>query len=332
MMHRITAALLASTLVLSSPVLVRIAARASGVPSCRAVIAAPRSAEGGTPVAILDKSLAPKGTRVTSRAWFFGDGSAASGRSASALVHHTYATPVAKMTERYTIRLILSYADGARCSASANIEIYNGKHVKGYTKLDLRGSSITVRDIEPVPNCGSFDATMHWHPQFGIERMSADGPPSFLLFGNARINSKGATESTPLPVAVYLNLSSAVVGAASPAYAIAKMVASNHTQSCSKKIELTGFARTAVFMLPSGLVTFKNGATKLKCTPANAGKPASCKIDPSKTLTVVGSETIDNVVFFNVDLKIHFPKKTCTYIGPAKPSPTALQQPTWYKC
>ena len=331
MMHRITAALLASTLVLSSPVLVRIAARASGVPSCRAVIAAPSSAEGGTPVAIRDKSLAPKGTRVTSRAWFFGDGSAASGRSASALVRHTYATPVAKMTERYTVRLILSYADGARCSASANIEIYNGKHVKGYTKLDLRGSTITVRYVAPVPNCGSFDATMHWQPQFGIERMGDDGVPSFLLFGSARIRSKGANDSTPLPVAVYLDAPIAVVGSAGE-YGMRKELESARTRSCSKKIEFTGFARTAVFMLPPTVVTFKNGATKLKCTPAKAGKPASCKIDPSKTLTVVGSETIDNAMLYNVDLKIHFPKKTCTYIGPAKPSPTALQQPTWYKC
>ncbi|MDH2909590.1 MAG: hypothetical protein PXZ07_05670 [Candidatus Eremiobacteraeota bacterium] len=331
MIHRAVAALVASTLVLSSSLLVRIPVRAAGVPNCRAVIAAPSSAAGGSPVSIADKSLAPKGTRLTSRAWFFGDGSAASGKSASALVHHTYPTPAATMTKHYTIRLILSYADGARCSASASIEIYNGKHLKGYTKLDLRGSTITVRDIEPVPNCGSFDATMHWQPQFGIERMGPDGLPNLLLFGTAHIHSKGANDSTPLPVAVFFSGPIAVTGSAGE-YGMGKEQESARTQSCSKKIELTGFARTAVFMLPPGLVTFKSGATKLKCTPAKAGRAASCKIDPSKTLTVVGSERIDNVVFFNVDLQVHFPKKTCTYVGPANVSPIALQKPTWYKC
>lgn len=331
MIHRIVAAFVASALLLSSPAIFRLSAQAAGVPTCRAVIVAPSSASGGSPVAILDKTRAPKGAQVTSRAWFFGDGAAASGRSASALVHHTYATPAARMTKRYTIRLLLSYADGARCSASASIEIYNGKQLKGYTKLDLRGSTITVRYIAPVPNCGSFDATMHWQPQFGIERMGSDGLPNFLLFGNAHINSKGTKDSTPLPVAVFFSGPIAVTGSAGE-YGMAKEQESARTQSCSKKIELTGFARTAVFMLPPGFVTIKSGATKLKCTPAKTGKPASCKIDPSKTLTVVGSETIDNVVFFKVDLQVHFPKKTCTYVGPAKVSPMALQKPTWYKC
>ncbi len=331
MMHRIVAALAAVLLIAPSPMVHHEFARAAGVPSCRALIAAPGSAAGGSAITIVDKSTAPSGARVSSRAWFFGDGSSVAGRSAGAIVQHRYPVPKATMTKRYTIRLILAYSDGARCSATASITVYNGKHSKGYTKLDLRGSTVTIRDIEPVPNCGSFAATMHWQPQFGIERTDPDGLPSFLLFGIARMTSKGSSGSTPLPIAVYLNGPIAVTGS-SGMYAIEKRHEADFTNSCSKKIEVAGFASVSVFMLPPTLVTIKSGGTKLKCTPAKSGKPASCKIDPSKKLTVVGSQSIGNVVFYDVNLQIHFPKKTCRYIGPAKVSPLTLQKPTWYKC
>lgn len=331
MMRRALYALLSASLVLSSSAIFHVSAGAAGVPTCRARIAAPGSAKGGSSVAIADKSTGPPGARVTSRAWFFGDGSSAAGRSAGALVHHRYPLPKATMTKRYTIRLLLAYSDGARCSADASILIYNGKHLKGYTKLDLRGSTISIRDIEPVPNCGNFDVTMHWQPQFGVERTYADGLPNFLLFGIARITSKGSNDSTSLPIAVFLAGPIAVTGSA-PTYGMEKMHQSDLTRSCSKKIELTGFERGSLLMLPPTLVKIESGGTKLKCTAAKAGKPASCKIDPSKTLTVVGSEAIDNEVFFHVNLKIHFPKKTCAYVGPAKVSPLAVQQAAWYKC
>ncbi len=331
MMRRVVAAISALTLVLSSSAIFHASAGAAGVPSCRALIVAPGSATGGSSVAIADKSTGPSGARVTSRAWFFGDGSSAAGRSAGTLVHHRYPMPKATMTKRYTIRLLLAYSDGARCTATASILIYNGKHRKGYTKLDLRGSTITIRDIEPVPNCGSFDATMQWQPQFGVEKTDVHGLPSFMLFGIAHMISKGSRDSTPLPVTVFLDGPIAVTGAAA-VYGMEKMHESDLTRACSKKIELTGFAQTSMLMLPPTVVTIKSGATKLKCAPPKAGKPASCKIDPSKTLTVVGSQTIDNVMFYNVNLKIRFPKKTCTYVGPAKASPIAIQQAAWYKC
>ncbi len=307
------------------------AAIASQTPTCRAIIDAPMTTSGGTPVTFSDKTAMPKGAKLASRAWFFGDGSSVSGLNAGIRIHHTFPTPAATMTKRYVIRLLLSYSNGAECSTTKAIVVFNGQHLKGFTKLDLRGSSLTISDTEPVPNCGQFDAVMHWQPRFGVEQIGADGLPIFFLFGMANMKSKGVEESTPLPITIFFSGPVSAVASAAR-YGIAKLNATQHTMSCSKKIEKMGFYQTSLLMLPSSSVVFKSGATKLKCKAATASTKASCAIDPSKTLYITGSLSTDNVVNRKLALKIHFPKKTCSYIGPAHLLPTELQRARWYKC
>ncbi|MHB8462230.1 MAG: hypothetical protein ACYDA1_06260 [Vulcanimicrobiaceae bacterium] len=304
---------------------------ASPAPTCRAIIDAPMTTSGGTPVTFSDKTAVPKGAKLASRAWFFGDGSSVSGLNAGIQVHHTFPTPAPTMTKRYVVRLLLSYSNGAECSTTKAILVLNEQHLKGFTKLDLRGSSLTISDTEPVPNCGQFDATMHWQPGFGIEQIGANGLPIFFLFGTANMKSKGVEESTPLPITIFFTGPVSAVASAAR-YGIAKLNATEHTMSCSKKIEKTGFYQVSLLMLPSSSVVFKSGATKLKCKAATATTKASCAIDPSKALYITGSLSTDNEIIRKLALKIHFPKKTCSYIGPTHLLPTEIERARWYKC
>ena len=303
-------------------------AAASGLSACRAVIDAPTSASGGSAVAIADRSVAPKGAALTSRAWFFGDGASLSGESAGATVDHTYPVPASRMTKKYSIRLLLSFSNGAQCSAVAPILIINGAQQKGFTKLDLRGSTITQTLYAPIPNCGVMDATMHWMPRFGIEEpANASGAPVLLLFGTAVITSGGLTEREPEEIGVHftgLPIAGAVLKYANVAY-LNKI---EEMRPCVK-MQYRAFGMVSVVSYP--FAKFKNGNSKLKCMPATATKKASCKIDPSKTLYITGAESTANITD-KADLHVYFAKATCAYVGPANASPFTPVRARWYKC
>lgn len=303
-------------------------AAASGLSGCRAVIDAPTSASGGSAVVIADRSVAPKGAALTSRAWFFGDGSSLSGESAGATVDHTYPVPASRMTKKYSIRLLLSFSNGAQCSAVAPILIINGAQQKGFTKLDLRGSALTNSVVAPLPNCGLLNATMHWIPRFGIEDPNDFAEPILRLFGTAEITSNGVTQRDPESITISL-ISQRIVGVVLKYASVAVNNKIWTSPSCTQFAQRLGAEfSTLISHSPIGI---RSGGSKLKCTPATATKKASCKIDPSKTLYVTGAWD-SAYITTKVDLHVHFSKETCTYLGSAKASPLTPLRARWYKC
>ena len=307
----------------------RAGAVSPGVQGCRALIQAPQSASGGIPVTITDDSVAPTGATLTSRAWFFGDGVSLSGRSAAGTVDHLYPVPVARMRKTYEIRLLLSYSNGVQCSASTSILIMNSAQQKGFTRLGLRGStaSTTIAGGQAPGMCGALDATMTWIPRFGIVR--SDFPyPVLQLFGTAVITSGGVTQRDPDTILVVLN--SRRVFASDPRYvSVAELNRIVTSHPCTLRIRLMAAQMASGFSFAPADI--RSGTAKLKCKPATASAAPSCKIDPSKTLHVTGTWGND-AASGKVDLHIHFAKETCSYLGPAKPSPLSAPRARWYKC
>lgn len=307
----------------------RARAASPGPQGCRALIQAPQSAAGGIPVTITDDSVAPTRATLTSRAWFFGDGASLSGRSAADTVDHLYPVPAARMRKTYEIRLLLSYSNGAQCSASTSILIMNSAQQKGFTRLDLRGStaSTIIAGGQAPGGCGVLDANMTWIPRFGIER--SDSPnPVLQLFGTAVITSGGVTQREPDNIFVVLD--SRLVFALDPRYtSVAQLNRVWETRPCTLMIRRLAAQMASGFSIPSADI--RSGSAKLKCKPANASAASSCKIDPSKTLHVTGAWGND-AVSGKVDLHIHFAKETCSYLGPARPSPQNAPRARWYKC
>ena len=300
-----------------------------GIQGCRALIQAPQSASGGIPVTITDDSVAPTGATLTSRAWFFGDGVSLSGRSAAGTVDHLYPVPVARMRKTYEIRLLLSYSNGAQCSAGTPILVMNSAQQKGFTRLGLRGStaSTTIAGGQAPGMCGALDATMTWIPRFGIVR--SDFPyPVLQLFGTAVITSGGVTQRDPDTILVVLN--SRRVIALDPRYvSVAELNRIWTSRPCTLRLRRLAAQMASGFSFAPADI--RSGTAKLKCKPATASAAPSCKIDPSKTLHVTGAWGND-AVSGKVDLHIHFAKETCSYLGPARPSPLSVPQARWYKC
>jgi len=251
-----------------------------------------------------------------------------SGKLAGATVDHTYPIPASTMTKEYSIRLLLGYSNGAQCSAVSPILIINGAQQKGFTKLDLHGSTVTNSVVAPLPNCGLLNATMHWIPRFGIEDPNDIAEPILRLFGTAEITSNGVTQRDPEYITVFL-ISQRIVGVVLKYAGVAVNNKIWTSPSCTQFAQRLGaeFA-TLISHSPIGI---RSGSSKLKCTPATATKKASCKIDPSKTLYVTGAWDSAHITT-KVDLHVHFSKETCTYFGPTQSSPLATLRARWYKC
>lgn len=294
---------------------------------CRAIIAAPQSATAGSMIRITDDSIAPKGATLTSRAWFFGDGVSLSGQNAIAKVAHAYAFPGQRMQKRYEIRLLLSFSNGAQCSTSTPILIVSGARQKGFTRLGLRGSTVTTAVVAAVPGCGVLDATMNWVPRFGIER--SDYPyPVLQLFGTAVITSNGITHHEPDNILVVVRYLQVV--ASDPRYTrIAELNRIWRARSCTVKSRRLAAEMASGFSFAPADI--RSGTAKRKCNAGNSSRVSSCKIDPSKTLHVRGTWGSQHLSG-KVDLHIHFAKKTCRYLGPANPSPLTAPHASWYKC
>ena len=326
-LHRAGTGVLVVLACLTFAVVAQAKAVLTGSQGCRALIEAPQSASGGVPVAITDDSVAPGGATLTSRAWFFGDGASLSGRSAAGTVNHVYPVPAARMEKTYEIRLLLSYSNGAQCTAGNPILIVNSAQQRGFTRLDLRGSTASTAIAAQAPGCGAFDATMTWIPRFGIER--SDFPyPVLQLFGTAVITSNGVTQRDPDNILVFLN--SGQVFAVDPKYVnVAALNRIWEARPCTRRIRLVAAQMASGFSFAPADI--RSGATKLKCKPATAQAASSCKIDPGKALHVTGAWGNEHVSG-KVDLHIHFTKATCRYLGPARSSPMNSPLAHWYKC